>query len=338
MLHPWLFRKMAESLPAVGRRGPPGGLGQVAGRRGPAGGGVVAPALRVPPCPSHPFPCAALLDPARRGHRRLHRHAARPAGVARAMAGGAHRDLGLSAHRGAGRRRRGWRNRSCRSTAPRWRGSSCRSRPSRMRRWRPSGRSIWCSTICTIRSGRCAATCCWRARSRSLSGSPIIKRGHAIPFLLEPLQALAIYETDLVPELDFSGDAAGAGPGTPAVARIARPAHRGASRQRESREELAGRALCGDHPAPAGAGRRSGRGHRRGRCRRSRGVGARSAGSARLGRTCRWWNWRRRWRNARRFWATTRASRIWPRRWGCRWWRCSARRMRTAGRRAGAAG
>ncbi|HAL92095.1 MAG TPA: hypothetical protein DCM68_03620 [Verrucomicrobia bacterium] len=36
-----------------------------------------------------------------------------------------------------------------------------------------------------------------------LSGSPIIKRGHAIPFLLEPLQALAIYETDLVPSLDF---------------------------------------------------------------------------------------------------------------------------------------
>ncbi len=40
-----------------------------------------------------------------------------------------------------------------------------------------------------------------------ISGSPIIKRGHAIPFLLEPLQALAIYETDLVPELDLSGEA-----------------------------------------------------------------------------------------------------------------------------------
>ena len=37
-----------------------------------------------------------------------------------------------------------------------------------------------------------------------LSGSPIIKRGHAIPFLLEPLQALALYDTDLVPALDFS--------------------------------------------------------------------------------------------------------------------------------------
>jgi len=36
-----------------------------------------------------------------------------------------------------------------------------------------------------------------------LSGSPLIKRGHAIPFLLEPLQALALYETDLVPTLDF---------------------------------------------------------------------------------------------------------------------------------------
>ena len=36
-----------------------------------------------------------------------------------------------------------------------------------------------------------------------LSGSPIIKRGHAVPFLLEPLQALAIYETTLVPSLDF---------------------------------------------------------------------------------------------------------------------------------------
>ena len=40
-----------------------------------------------------------------------------------------------------------------------------------------------------------------------LSGSPIVKRGHAVPFLLEPLQALAIYETDLVPELDLSGEA-----------------------------------------------------------------------------------------------------------------------------------
>jgi heptosyltransferase III len=40
-----------------------------------------------------------------------------------------------------------------------------------------------------------------------LSGSPIIKRGHAVPFLLEPLQALAIYETELVPALDFSGEA-----------------------------------------------------------------------------------------------------------------------------------
>ena len=36
-----------------------------------------------------------------------------------------------------------------------------------------------------------------------LSGSPIIKRGHAVPFLLEPLQALAIYETDGTPALDF---------------------------------------------------------------------------------------------------------------------------------------
>lgn len=44
-----------------------------------------------------------------------------------------------------------------------------------------------------------------------LSGSPIIKRGHAIPFLLEPLQALAIYETELLPELDLSGEARAAG-------------------------------------------------------------------------------------------------------------------------------
>ncbi len=36
-----------------------------------------------------------------------------------------------------------------------------------------------------------------------LSGSPIIKRGHAVPFLLEPLQALALYDVDLVPTLDF---------------------------------------------------------------------------------------------------------------------------------------
>ncbi len=40
-----------------------------------------------------------------------------------------------------------------------------------------------------------------------LSGSPIIKRGHAVPFLLEPLQALAIFETETVPELDLSGEA-----------------------------------------------------------------------------------------------------------------------------------
>lgn len=44
-----------------------------------------------------------------------------------------------------------------------------------------------------------------------LSGSPLIKRGHAVPFLLEPLQALAIFETDLVPELDFSGELRSAG-------------------------------------------------------------------------------------------------------------------------------
>ena len=39
-----------------------------------------------------------------------------------------------------------------------------------------------------------------------LSGSPIIKRGHAVPFLLEPLQALAIYESELLPVLDFPVD------------------------------------------------------------------------------------------------------------------------------------
>ncbi len=44
-----------------------------------------------------------------------------------------------------------------------------------------------------------------------VSGSPIIKRGAAVPFLLEPLQALAIYETELVPELDLSGAARSAG-------------------------------------------------------------------------------------------------------------------------------
>ena len=36
-----------------------------------------------------------------------------------------------------------------------------------------------------------------------LSGSPIIKRGHAVDFLLEPLMALALYETGLAPALDF---------------------------------------------------------------------------------------------------------------------------------------
>lgn len=39
-----------------------------------------------------------------------------------------------------------------------------------------------------------------------LSGSPLIKRGHAVPFLLEPLQALALYENDLVPTLDFPAE------------------------------------------------------------------------------------------------------------------------------------
>jgi len=40
-----------------------------------------------------------------------------------------------------------------------------------------------------------------------LSGSPIIKRGHAVPFLLEPLQALALYDEERVPELDLPGEA-----------------------------------------------------------------------------------------------------------------------------------
>ena len=46
-----------------------------------------------------------------------------------------------------------------------------------------------------------------------ISGSPIIKRGHAIPFLLEPLQALALYEAEGVPALDFSGEARARGRG-----------------------------------------------------------------------------------------------------------------------------
>ena len=39
-----------------------------------------------------------------------------------------------------------------------------------------------------------------------LSGSPIVKRGHAVPFLLEPLQALALYDTELVPTLEWPAD------------------------------------------------------------------------------------------------------------------------------------
>ncbi len=46
-----------------------------------------------------------------------------------------------------------------------------------------------------------------------LSGSPLIKRGHAVPFLLEPLQALAIFETELVPALDFPAGLRAAGHG-----------------------------------------------------------------------------------------------------------------------------
>lgn len=44
-----------------------------------------------------------------------------------------------------------------------------------------------------------------------VSGCPLIKRGHAIPFLLEPLQALAIYETEIVPTLCFPGERLRAG-------------------------------------------------------------------------------------------------------------------------------
>lgn len=40
-----------------------------------------------------------------------------------------------------------------------------------------------------------------------LSGSPIIKHGHAVPFLLEPLQALALFEAEAVPALNLSGAA-----------------------------------------------------------------------------------------------------------------------------------
>ena len=44
-----------------------------------------------------------------------------------------------------------------------------------------------------------------------LSGSPIVKRGHAVPFLLEPLQALALYDVDLVPTLEWPADRRAAG-------------------------------------------------------------------------------------------------------------------------------
>ena len=44
-----------------------------------------------------------------------------------------------------------------------------------------------------------------------LSGSPIVKRGHAVPFLLEPLQALALYDTELVPTLEWPADRRAAG-------------------------------------------------------------------------------------------------------------------------------
>jgi heptosyltransferase III len=39
-----------------------------------------------------------------------------------------------------------------------------------------------------------------------LSGSPIVKRGHAVSFLMEPLEALAIFEPERVPELTISGE------------------------------------------------------------------------------------------------------------------------------------
>lgn len=44
-----------------------------------------------------------------------------------------------------------------------------------------------------------------------VSGSPIMTRGPAIPFLLEPLQTLAIYETGLIPVLDLPIAARAAG-------------------------------------------------------------------------------------------------------------------------------
>lgn len=52
--------------------------------------------------------------------------------------------------------------------------------------------------------GQVRSNLLWAGAKQVLSGSPIIQRGHAIPFLLEPLQALAIFETELVPALDFS--------------------------------------------------------------------------------------------------------------------------------------
>lgn len=75
------------------------------------------------------------------------------------------------------------------------------------------------SQIATIRSfdliftylhdavGRVRSNFLLAGAKQVISGSPRIQHGHAVPFLLEPLQALAIFETELVPELDLSGAA-----------------------------------------------------------------------------------------------------------------------------------
>jgi hypothetical protein len=72
-----------------------------------------------------------------------------------------------------------------------------------MRRVAAVGRSILIFNYLHDPVGQVRSNLLLAGAKQVLSGSPIVKRGPAVPFLLEPLQALAIYEPDGTPALDF---------------------------------------------------------------------------------------------------------------------------------------
>jgi hypothetical protein len=178
---------------------------------------------------AHRFPFAPLFGAARRGHRGFHRHAARPAGLACAMAPGADRNLGLSAHRQL-------------AVAGGLAETVVSLDRAEMARFFVPVPQFTDAQVAAVRSfdlifnylhdpvGQVRSNLLLAGAKQVLSGSPLIKRGHAVPFLLEPLQALAIFETERLPELDLSGEARAAGPDAIACAGIEGAARGGASR------------------------------------------------------------------------------------------------------------